>query len=156
MLLRATTTRLPTGNLRAAYCCAVAGVDPAAEQFGSIALAVLDGQDVTRRTGWADRTWGDSLLDFWDDFTADGRLDERVSESMTPVASVAERRTIAAGASSRFTFVLAWHFPNRRAWAKPDIVGNYYTTLHDDAWTAVCRFAPQLDALERCSRCLRQ
>ncbi|MFI5690846.1 GH116 family glycosyl-hydrolase [Kribbella sp. NPDC051586] len=125
------------------------GVDPAAEQFGSIALAVLDGFDVTRRTGWADRTWGDSLLDFWDDFTADGRLDERVSESATPVASVADRRTIAAGATSRFTFVLAWHFPNRRAWEKPDLVGNYYTTLHDDAWTALCRFAPQLDALER-------
>ncbi|WP_329003911.1 non-lysosomal glucosylceramidase [Kribbella sp. NBC_00709] len=125
------------------------GVDPGAEQFGSIALAVLDGQDVTRRTGWADRTWGDSLLDFWDDFTPDGRLDERVSESATPIASVADRRTIAAGSSERFTFLLAWHFPNRRAWEKPDIVGNYYTTLSDDAWTALCRFAPQLDSLER-------
>lgn len=125
------------------------GVDPAAEQFGSIALGVLDGRDVTRRTGWADRIWGDSLLDFWDDFSADGRLDERTSESATPIASVADRRTIAAGATERITFLLGWHFPNRRAWEKPDIVGNYYTTLIDDVWTMLCRFAAQLDELER-------
>jgi non-lysosomal glucosylceramidase len=126
------------------------GVDPGAEQFGSIALAVLDGQDVSRRTGWADRTWGDSLLDFWDDFTADGRLDERATESATPVASVAERRTVAAGATERFTFLLGWHFPNRLGWEKPDVVvGNHYTTVFEDAWNAVVRFAPQLDELER-------
>ncbi|MET7278000.1 GH116 family glycosyl-hydrolase [Kribbella sp. NPDC005582] len=125
------------------------GVSLDAEQFGSIALAVLDGQDVTRRTGWADRTWGDSLLDFWDDFSADGRLDERISESETPIASVADRRTVAAGATERFTFLLGWHFPNRRAWEKPDHVGNHYTTLVDDAWAAISRFAPQLETLER-------
>ncbi|HZX07825.1 GH116 family glycosyl-hydrolase [Kribbella sp.] len=125
------------------------GVDPSAEQFGSVALGVLDGVDVSRRTGWADRTWGDSLLDFWDDFTADGRLDERESESQTPVASVADRRTVAAGATERFTFLLAWHFPNRRGWENPEFVGNHYTTLYDDAWTALCRFAGQLDELER-------
>ncbi|MFI6829040.1 GH116 family glycosyl-hydrolase [Kribbella sp. NPDC050241] len=125
------------------------GVDPAAEQYGSIAFGVVDGQDVSRRTGWADRTWGDSLLDFWDDFSADGRLDERTSESATPIASVADRRTVEAGATERFTFLLGWHFPNRRAWEKPDIVGNHYTTLVDDAWTAICRFAPQLGGLER-------
>ncbi|MEU4190592.1 GH116 family glycosyl-hydrolase [Kribbella sp. NPDC026611] len=125
------------------------GVDPAVETFGSIALAVLDGQDVSLRTGWAERTWGDSLLDFWDDFTADGRLDERSSESATPVASVADRRTVAAGATEQFTFLLGWHFPNRRAWEKPDVVGNHYTTLFTDAWDVVTRFAPRLDELER-------
>ena len=125
------------------------GVDPDAEQYGSIALGVMDGQDVSRRTGWADRTWGDSLLDFWDDFSTDGRLDERTSESPTPIASVADRRAIEAGATERFTFLLGWHFPNRRAWEKTDIVGNHYTTLVDDALTAIGRFAPQLDELER-------
>ncbi|MEV5962844.1 GH116 family glycosyl-hydrolase [Kribbella sp. NPDC051952] len=125
------------------------GVDPGAEQFGSVALAVLDAQDVSRRTTWADRTWNGGLLEFWDDFTFDGRLDEPTDEATTPIASVADRRTVAAGATERFTFLLAWHFPNRRAWEKPDIVGNYYTTLVDDAWTALCSFAPQLDELER-------
>ncbi|MFF0339789.1 GH116 family glycosyl-hydrolase [Kribbella sp. NPDC004875] len=125
------------------------GVDPTAEQFGSVALAVLDGQDVSRRTGWADRTWGDSLLDFWDDFTADGRLDERTSDSPTPVASVADRRTVAPGATEHFTFLLSWHFPNRRAWEKPETVGNHYTTLFADAWDALSGFAPQLADLER-------
>ncbi|TDD62995.1 hypothetical protein E1263_01415 [Kribbella antibiotica] len=125
------------------------GVPTNAEQFGTIALAVLDGQDVTRRTGWADRSWGDSLLDFWDDFSEDGRLDERSSESATPIASVADRRTVPANTTERFTFLLGWHFPNRLAWDKPDAVGNHYTTLTDDAWTTVCRFAGQLDELER-------
>ncbi|MFD7156576.1 GH116 family glycosyl-hydrolase [Kribbella sp. NPDC059898] len=125
------------------------GVPADAEQFGSIAIGVLDGVDVSRRTGWADRTWGDSLLDFWDDLTADGRLDERPSESETPVASVADRRTVGAGATERFTFVLAWHFPNRRGWENPEDVGNHYTTLYDDAWDALRQFAPQLDELER-------
>ncbi|GAA3139758.1 uncharacterized protein (DUF608 family) [Kribbella aluminosa] len=125
------------------------GVPDDAEQFGSVALGDLDGAEVSLRTGWADRTWGDSLLDFWDDFTTDGRLDERVSESETPVASVADRRTVAAGATERFTFMLAWHFPNRRGWESPEFVGNHYTTLYDDAWDALRQFAPQLDELER-------
>lgn len=124
------------------------GVDPQAEQWGSIALAVADGTDVTRRTGWADRSWGDSLLDFWDDLSADGRLDERTSTSETPVASVADRRTIPAGGTESITFLLGWHFPNRRAWEKEDVVGNHYTGLYSDAWDALVRFAPQLPALE--------
>ena len=123
-------------------------VDPAAEQWGSIALAIKDGQDVTRRTGWSDRSWGDSLLDFWDDFSADGRLDERTSTSATPNASVADLRTIPAGGTDSFTFLLGWHFPNRRAWEKEEVVGNHYTTLYSDAWDAVTRFAPALPELE--------
>jgi len=84
MLLQATTTRpRPAGragtatgrkSARTACCCAATRSTPGAEQYGSIALAVLDGQDgqdASLRTGWADRTWGDSLLDFWDDFSAD-------------------------------------------------------------------------------------
>ncbi|TDU90510.1 uncharacterized protein (DUF608 family) [Kribbella voronezhensis] len=125
------------------------GVDASAESWGSLALAILAGQDVSRRTGWTDRTWGDSLLDFWDDFSADGQLDERESTSPTPIASVADTRVVAAGASEGFTFLLGWHFPNRRAWEKPDVVGNHYTTLYADAWDAVAKFAPELPELER-------
>ena len=34
--------------------------------------------DMTHRTAWANYNWGDSLLDFWDDFSGDGALEERV------------------------------------------------------------------------------
>ena len=118
-------------------------VDPGAEQYGSIALAVLDGQDVSRRTGWADRTWGDSLLDFWDDFTADGRLDERTSESRPrsrrwPIAVPSPRARPSASPCS-------WGGTSPTgAPDKPAIVGNHYTTLIDDVWTMLCRFAAQL------------
>ncbi len=56
---------------------------------------------------------------------------------------------VAAGNTEGFTFLLGWHFPNRRAWEKPDLVGNHYTTLYSDAWDAVAKFAPELPSLER-------
>ena len=36
------------------------GVDPTAESWGSLALAILDGEDVTRRTAWTARSWGET------------------------------------------------------------------------------------------------
>ena len=68
------------------------GVAPDAETWGTMALAVLEGgQGVTYRTTWVRRNWGDSLLDFWDDFSHDGKLDERAHEpdEPRPVASLA-------------------------------------------------------------------
>ena len=47
-----------------------------AEQWGTIALSTTAKEKATFRTSWADLSWGNSLLDFWDDFSADGRLDE--------------------------------------------------------------------------------
>ena len=48
------------------------GVSPHAEQWGTLALTTA-AEDVTHRTAWAELDWGDSLLDFWDDFSAGGR-----------------------------------------------------------------------------------
>ena len=55
------------------------GVPISSEQWGTIALTVLDAPDqtVTARTAWHDVTWGDALLDFWDDFSTDGELEDR-------------------------------------------------------------------------------
>ena len=57
--------------------------------------------------------------------------------------------------TERFTFLLGWHFPNRRAWEKPEIVGNYYTTLLDDAWTMLAG-SPRSSTSWSSYRCLRQ
>lgn len=110
------------------------------EQWGSIALAVLSRDDltVTHRLDWPDLTWGDTLLDFWDDFTADGALDERPpNEAKPPIASLCGQRSIASNAEASFTFLIAWHFPNRMSWDSGAMplhrVGNAYTTRFADA-----------------------
>ena len=53
------------------------GVDPEAEQWGTLALATTAKRGVTRRTAWANVSWGDTLLDFWDDFSDDGKVEPR-------------------------------------------------------------------------------
>jgi len=133
------------------------GVDPAEERWGTMALAVAGDAEVTYRRTWANVSWGDALLDFWDDFGADGRLeDPAVEPGDAPMASLAVPLTVPARGERSVTFVLAWHFPNRQTWsprgepgALENRVGNYYTTRHPDAWEAAVRTAADLPALER-------
>ena len=129
-----------------------AGVDPKDESFGTMALVTthLDG---TSRTAWLPENWGTSLLDFWDDFSADGRIEERASsgEDM-PFCSLTGEVDVPASGSAQVTFLLAWHFPNRRTWTPKntpdDLIGNYYTTRWRDAWQAAEAFVPRLGPLE--------
>ncbi|BCS31676.1 hypothetical protein TBR22_A08790 [Luteitalea sp. TBR-22] len=133
-----------------------AGVDPLAETWGTLALATTATAGVTRRTSWVAPRWGVPLLDFWDDFSADGRLDERAGDPdvNTPVGSLAVSIEVPAGATRAVTFLLAWHFPNRYTWTPAhtppsgdDRIGNHYTTRWSDAWEVLAREAPRLDAL---------
>jgi non-lysosomal glucosylceramidase len=139
------------------------GVDPRAEQWGTMAL-VTTSPDVSYRTSWLDLTWNGALLDWWDDWTSDGALDERTGASDMPVASLAAHGTVAPGATVEHTFMLAWHFPNRQSWTPdgkgvwkengacddgPPTIGNYYTTHYSDAWDAATRTVRELADLER-------
>lgn len=129
------------------------------EFCGTLALALLDAADVTHRTGWADYTWGDSLLDFWDDFSADGRLDPRQSAALQPIGSLTQHLALAPGASGSVTLLLAWHFPHRKAWRSEEYgamhfgeytdvdVGNHYTQRFHDAWDVLERTVPRLAEL---------
>ncbi len=131
------------------------GVAPAAEQWGTMALATTARAGVTHRTAWARLNWGDSLLDFWDDFSADGRLDERAVDGVDdPRASLAVRLRIPPGEQRTVVFVLAWHFPNRTTWTAlpdtpPEVIGNYYTTRWPDAWAVAADVAARLPRLEQ-------
>lgn len=132
------------------------GLPGDAEQWGTMALAAVKhpAQQVTTRLDWPDRIWGGSLLDFWDDFLADGSLDDReVSDRDAPIASVAAKRTLVPGEETSFTVLIAWHFPNRMSWdvgSKPQLpVGNAYTQLFPDAWSAASHAATNLDTLEQ-------
>ncbi|MCW5965062.1 MAG: hypothetical protein KIT83_13565 [Bryobacterales bacterium] len=137
------------------------GVPASAEGWGSLALAALqpasDLAQVSLRTHWTNPQWGGAILDFWDDFAADGILDSRPDSGQdAPIASVAQLATIPAGTTRAFRFLLAWHFPNRFTWntreenrTDEDRIGNHYTTRFANAWDVVARAAEALPALER-------
>jgi uncharacterized protein (DUF608 family) len=159
-----------------------AGVPAGVEQWGTMALALA--QDaavakarVTHRTAWAKLSWGDSLLDFWDDFSADGELDERPLEAGVdmPTASLAVKTRVPARGSTTVTFLVSWHFPNRMTWTPapapapasepaggtacscggscapagdPNRIGNHYATRFRDAWEVVEHVRARLEELE--------
>ncbi len=140
------------------------GVAPDAEQYGSLALVTTAKSGVTYRTGWADLNWGDALLDYWDDFSADGALEHRSDIVDNPIASLAVKLRVPPGATRSVTFLLCWRFPNRLGWGvrhepslsygtgvrdQPDRVGNFYATRFADAWDVARRVARQLKPLER-------
>jgi len=77
------------------------------------------------------------------------------------VGSVCLDRSIAPGAKAEFTFLLAWHFPNRTTafgWRKLNgdtsgvdpnaIIGNYYCQRFPDAWAAAEYARQNLPTLE--------
>ena len=130
------------------------GVRADAEQFGTLALATTARSGMTYRRAWADLSWGDTLLDFWDDFSADGELEDREPSSVdAPMASLTAKLEVPPHASADVTFLLAWHFPNRQTWTPTqdgaeNRIGNYYATLYQDAWDVAARTAAALSGLE--------
>jgi non-lysosomal glucosylceramidase len=129
------------------------GVAASHPAWGTLALATTARRGVTHRTAWADSGWSDALLDFWDDFSADGRLEERTAKTDTPTASLAVSVEVPPAGERSIEFVVAWHFPNRQSWGtpageEPAIVGNHYTTQFADAWAAAAHAAKHWTALE--------
>ena len=129
------------------------GVDPLDAAFGTIALAALAGTRGTSRTAWLAAGWGTPLLDFWDDFAADGALDPRpaTAEDM-PFGSLTVETDVPAHGRAEATFLLTWHFPNRRTWSPrgtpDDLIGNYYATRWPDAWAVAEDLAARGPELE--------
>jgi uncharacterized protein (DUF608 family) len=118
------------------------------------------GTEVTHWRGWPEGPWWNSPLLFWDAFSAAGRL-EAEPKPYNAVGAVCQQRTIAPGQSANFTFLLAWHFPNRTpawcGWAAPPgkektVIGNFYCTRFKDAWEAVQYTAENREQLETRTR----
>jgi len=149
------------GGLQGIYLSSE-GVDPASEAWGTMALATPAVEGVSYRTSWATRTggWGNDLLDFWDDFRAEGALtDLEGGDEDMPMASLAVKLDLPPGATRAVTFLLGWHFPNRCSWTPQEDCGdgccqpgdrlrNHYTTRWLDAWDALEHIAPHLPDLE--------
>jgi uncharacterized protein (DUF608 family) len=129
---------------------------------GSFVLAALDPGDarVTYLRGWQRDRWWNSPMLYWDDFSADGELGPE-PEVRSAVGALCLGRTLAPGAHADYTFLLAWHFPNRTprrcGWTAPKgeedaLIGNWYTTRFPDAWAAAEYTADRLPVLEQKTR----
>lgn len=131
------------------------GVDKNAPAWGTMALTtpVEENTQISHRISSADNAWGNALLNFWDDFSANGILTK--SDGLIdndPMASLAVFKTLNAGEKRTFTFYLTWHFPNRQSWetynnTPQTRVGNYYTTQYADAWNVIEKTFDQLPRL---------
>ena len=119
-------------------------------QAGTFALALLgaDQGNLSYLRGSPSAGWWESPLLFWEDFSGDGRLGPEAA-ARNAVGALCLEKEIPARGSADYTFLLAWHFPNRTpkwcGWSAPkghenDVIGNYYCTRFKDAW-AVAEFA---------------
>ncbi|MEM9143079.1 MAG: GH116 family glycosyl-hydrolase [Bacteroidota bacterium] len=155
------------------------GVDKEDVNWGTMALTTTSKEKVSYRTSWARLGWNWTFREFWDDFIADGELTDhpekrqksnadgettfvgghQVKEEgkiQTPPATLAVKQLLQPGESKEVTFMLTWHFPNRRAWdhgthyggGGNEIVGNHYTTLYDSAWAVAQKTVVELPDLE--------
>ena len=129
---------------------------------GTIALAALVSSNVkvSHWRGWPQGRWWNSPMLFWDAFSANGELGVE-PEAPNAVGVVLQSATIAPRQSQTFTFLLAWHFPNRTpdwcGWDAPKgkggtRIGNYYATRFEDAWAVADYTATHLESLERRTR----
>ncbi|MGH9403149.1 MAG: GH116 family glycosyl-hydrolase [Terriglobia bacterium] len=133
--------------------------DPSAGSFVLAVLGAGDGRLTTWR-GWPSGRWWESPLLFWDDFSADGELGPETAPR-TAVGALCLQREIPPGQDGEFTFLLAWHFPNRTparcGWSAPkghenDLIGNHYCSRFAGAWEAAEYSAQHLPRLENLTR----
>ncbi|MGJ8682911.1 GH116 family glycosyl-hydrolase [Paraglaciecola sp.] len=131
-------------------------IDLKSPQWGTFSLISLNKGNTTYRTNWSPIKWGDTTLDFWDDFGADGLLENRSDYGAdAPMGSLATKTDLAVGETKELRFLITWHFPNRTTWVKPGfhkyipgMVGNYYASKYEDSWDVVVKTIPQLEELE--------
>lgn len=124
------------------------GVDKNSDQWGEMALVSPSKGTFSYRTAWLPERWGSSMLDFWDDLSADGKLDNRIDTlSNKPISSLEVSGYLPAHATKTIRFLLTWYFPNRTAWSETPLK-NYYATQYSGAWDVAAKSVPKLQRLE--------
>ncbi len=125
-------------------------VDVESDQWGTFSLTTNSKGEVSYRTAWQPGEWGNSTLEFWDDYTDDGLLEERTSEQKNNMGSLAVKTTLAPNEEKDIRFFITWNFPNRVAWKSKDSnVGNYYATQFADSWEVAQKNVIRIPDLEK-------
>ncbi|MBU4199002.1 MAG: hypothetical protein KKG09_07235 [Verrucomicrobia bacterium] len=140
--------------------------DQTTPAWGTMALTTTAQCKITHRTAWLSARFGTSSLDFWDDFSGDGKLEPWPSApgQQFPVGSLAVEIKLPPKATKEVTFLMTWHFPNRYNWfprtkenccgegrtcmEPADWIGNYYCRQFADAWAVAEKVAADLPRLE--------
>lgn len=139
--------------------------DPNDFGYGTATLTTRH-EDISVKPRWLSGSWADGAQAFWNDITADGRLEPETRESYDDppptggarIGSLALHRTLAPGEAGDFEFVLSWHVPNRhRAWDPKgelydQVVLNHYATRFADAWDVARHVHDHLPELEASTR----
>jgi non-lysosomal glucosylceramidase len=134
-----------------------ASLEPGDVRYGDLSVVALH-PSVTYKRAWLRGDWFDFLQEFWDDLSSDGQLTDLGYSDPSPAgrpdtASLGVTDTLTPGESKPYTFLLCWHFPNRRdSWedkADKPIVRTHYAARFSDSW-AVARYVaanlPRLSA----------
>jgi len=138
-------------------------LDKKSVKYGSMSL-ITTNRNIVKRTQWLHGQWTDNAQDFWDDFSADGQLDEPEEiggqgcdlldhynfsflNLREKIGSLGSYETVQPGEEKVFEFVLSWYFPNRpKGWieydedieryqkGEYDVILNYYATKFENAW----------------------
>jgi len=127
---------------------------------GNVTLAALGDGEVSIWRGAPKGRWWSGPMLFWDEFSGKGRLEAEAAQVNT-AGIVCIRKEVPAGGQADFTFVIAWHFPNRTpercGWNAPKglektVIGNHYCTRFKDSWAAAEALARDLEPLEKKTR----
>jgi non-lysosomal glucosylceramidase len=124
------------------------GVDKKTDQWGDISLTTISIGNVSFRTAWLPERWGTSILDFWDDLSIDGKLENRQdTTSKRPMASLAISDILQPYEKKTVRFLITWYFPNRTAWSSAPLL-NFYSTKYSNSWDVALKTIPFLSSLE--------
>ena len=130
------------------------GLEPDDAALGNFCLSTDSDGEVTYRTFSTDRRWSNSVLNFWDDFSDDGRISNpeesiraSVGQDKDPMGALSVRTTVGPGETVPFNFFITWNFPNRYAWSE-SVVGNWYSGRYPDSWQSALEIIPALKELE--------
>ena len=98
-----------------------------AESYGDMSITATGGEPAGIRTAWAQMSWSDSILDFWDEFSETGEITQREGERIYKLlSSVARKITLGPGEEGEIKMLMTWRFPNRMNWKSDAIIGNHY------------------------------
>ena len=148
------------------YLLSDQAVDPSDEESGTLAAAVL-GDGAWVGPTWGLGKWNQGLLSMWRGFVESGQpsagtfgVGDAVpspTHGSAVAGTLGARRTLEPHGTAEVTFVMGWHFPNRRSWiwgprgpggtAGPETVGNFYAKDSADAWDLVEAEAGRLPVL---------
>jgi len=136
-------------GLKGIHYTASEDIDTDSAQWGSFSLSTTSPEQISYRTAWKPGEWGNSTLEFWDDYTDDGLLEERVSEQKNNMGSLAVKTTLEPNEEKEIRFYITWHFPNRLNFQNKGNVGNYYATQYKDSWEVAKKNVSRVHELEQ-------